>query len=323
MAERRSAARAGRDFATADRLKADIEAAGWRVIDRGDRFRLEPGHPADAHIAGRTRYGWSGAVPSLLDRPAEAPASVILVATEAPDDLERSLASLAGTVDDAVQRIVVANGPSAEQETVLMSWQERWAEDPPAEDAPPRAEVVWLASRLGAAAALNAGIRRAASDIVVLLDASIEALGDVATPLAEALAEPSLAVAGPWGLVSDDQRHFSAAAGAAAADGAQVAAIDLALLAFRRSDYRERGPLDERFESPALLGAWWSLVLRDDHADGGGATGAGFRRAVVVDVPAARRDVEARRADDDPAERRNRYRLIDRFGRREDLAVPG
>ena len=40
LAERRMAARAARDFDGADRLRAEIEAAGWDVRDGADTFRL-------------------------------------------------------------------------------------------------------------------------------------------------------------------------------------------------------------------------------------------------------------------------------------------
>ena len=123
---------------------------------------------------------------------------------------------------------------------------------------------------------------------MIVLDTSVEAIGDVVTPLVRSLEDPTVAVVGPWGLVSDDQRHFDAATGADAADGADVAAIDLALIAFRRSEWLDRGPLDERFEREELLGPWWSLVLRD------AGEGETPRRAVVVDVPAVRRADDAR-----------------------------
>ena len=93
-------------------------------------------------------------------------ASVVLVATDQSDELERALAGLAGAVEDDVQRIVVANAPSRELETLLARWEARWAAeaasgvDGAAHLGSP--EIVWTAERLGAAAALNAGIRRAA-----------------------------------------------------------------------------------------------------------------------------------------------------------------
>jgi cysteinyl-tRNA synthetase len=42
LAEEREAARAARDFEAADRLRAEIDAAGWEVQDVADGFRLIP-----------------------------------------------------------------------------------------------------------------------------------------------------------------------------------------------------------------------------------------------------------------------------------------
>jgi cysteinyl-tRNA synthetase len=42
LAERRRAARAARDFDEADRLRAEIESAGWEARDVADGFQLVP-----------------------------------------------------------------------------------------------------------------------------------------------------------------------------------------------------------------------------------------------------------------------------------------
>ena len=42
LAERRREARAARDFDEADRLRAEIEAAGWEARDVADGFQLVP-----------------------------------------------------------------------------------------------------------------------------------------------------------------------------------------------------------------------------------------------------------------------------------------
>ena len=42
LAERRREARAARDFDEADRLRGEIDAAGWEVQDVADGFRLVP-----------------------------------------------------------------------------------------------------------------------------------------------------------------------------------------------------------------------------------------------------------------------------------------
>jgi hypothetical protein len=323
LADARQAARDARDFDEADRLRAEIEAAGWKVIDQRTSYRLQAAGAPDLADGARTRYGRSERVPTRADEPATGLASVVLVATDRPDELERALAGLAGAVDDDVHRIVVANGPSPEQETLLARWEERWAAEAAAaaDDARISAstEVVWMVERVGVAAALNAGIRRAAADVVVLLDTAAEALGDFVGPAVRALDDPSIAVAGPWGLASADLRRFEPVSAAEVGE-TDVAAIDLAAMAFRRGDYVARGPLDERFVEPVLLDAWWSLVLRDPDE-----TQMTPRRAVLVDVPLVRRDadaIEGPLAPPDPrVVRRNRYRIIDTFGGRRDLAV--
>ncbi|MBP8257644.1 MAG: cysteine--tRNA ligase, partial [Opitutaceae bacterium] len=42
LADQRWAAKAARDFKTADALRAEISAAGWSMLDRKDGFSLEP-----------------------------------------------------------------------------------------------------------------------------------------------------------------------------------------------------------------------------------------------------------------------------------------
>jgi len=45
LARARAEARADGDWPRADGLRAEIEAAGWKVVDAGTAFRLEPATP--------------------------------------------------------------------------------------------------------------------------------------------------------------------------------------------------------------------------------------------------------------------------------------
>jgi hypothetical protein len=100
------------------------------------------------------------------------------------------------------------------------------------------------------------------------------------------------------------------------------------VLAFRRSDYAARGPLDEHFAFYRNLDIWWSLVLRDhggEAADGDG-DGAAPRRALrVPGIPVARHPPRgwASLSDDerDRLSRKNLYRVLKRFATRRDLLV--
>ncbi|MFL5714931.1 MAG: glycosyltransferase family 2 protein [Chloroflexota bacterium] len=306
-AHARAAARATGAWTEADRLRTEIEAAGWKIADRGTDFALTPAAPPDVAEADRIRYGSSRSVPSRFEDPAEAPATVVLIATDWPSDLARTLAGLRRHAPDGTSVVIVADGPSPEQTDELDALEQT-------DSSTLALEVVWTSERLGHAAATNIGMRRSIGRAIVLVDTSIEPTGDVVTPLVAALDDPTVAVSGAWGIVSSDLRKFEDA------PPGDVDAIEGYVQAFRRTDAAARGPLDERFRFYRNLDIWWSLVLRDE---GEGETP---RRAVALgDLPAVRhehRGFASLPTDErDRQSKRNFYRIIDRFGSRRDLLI--
>ncbi len=301
-AHARSAARAARDWATADRLRGEIEAAGWRVVDSGTDFNLEPAHAVDVDADGVTRYGRSSAVPSRFREPATGLATVVLIAIDQPDDLERAVRGLHAHCPKTTQVVVVADGTSPAQEARLA-------------DLPAGVEVIRTTQRLGWGAALNIGIRRATAEVVVLLDTSIEPTGDLVSPLVDALRGPDVAVAGPFGLRTTDLRRFDEIA-----DGRGAAAIGGYAIAFRRSDAEARGPVDEGFRFYRGLDIWWSFVLRDE-----GPNRTPRRAVSVAGVPLLRHDdrggSDLSESERERLGKRNFYRFLDRFRERRDLAL--
>jgi cysteinyl-tRNA synthetase len=300
LAHARSAARAARDWPEADRLRADIEAAGWKVVDRGTDFALEPAAPPTVEEAGIVRYGSSAAVPSRLEEPSVGLATVVVVATDWPDDVARAVRGVRAHAPAEVSVVVVADGPSTEQDAALV-------------DVSDAAEVIRTSERLGTGAAWAIGLRRAEAPVVVLLDASVEPTGDIVTPLVGALDDPTVGVAGGFGIASADLRHFEDA------PAGDVTAVEGYVLAFRRSDAVARGPIDERFRFYRNLDIWWSLALRDE------GEGRPPRRALAVDLPVRRHEhrgwTALPDAERDRLSKRNFYRIIDRFGPRRDLAT--
>jgi Glycosyl transferase family 2 len=317
LADARAAARRNRDWASADELLVRILAAGWKVVDVGTLYDLIRAAPPDIADGEVTRFGSSMSVPSRLDEPAAGTASVVLLATDWPDDVARMLEALATTAPAGTQVIVVENGASVPQAAALAALE---AGGLPADGM--TLEVLRLSARLGFAAALNAGIRRATAAVVILLDTSVEPRGDLVSALVSTLEDPAVAVAGPFGLVSDDLRRFRDA-------GENVIDVDTIegyAMAFRRSDYVARGPLDEHFAFYRNLDIWWSLVLRDQGE--GEPDDAVARRAVrVTGVPVLR---HAHRGwaslpdeERDRLSKKNYYRVLKRFASRRDLLVGG
>ena len=309
-ARRRSAAREARDWTTADQLRTEIEAAGWRVVDSGTDFRLEALHPPEVVDGDVVRYGRSEAVPSLLGEPDTGLATVVIVGETDGGEVVRALSAARRAAPEGVSFVVVANGIRSAAEAEV----EQAA-------APGAFELVRTSARLGRATALNVGLRRSTGSIVVFLDPSIEAEGDVLTPLVRALDDPTVAIAGPLGLVTDDLRKFDQVV-TSGPRPLPAAAIEGGLMAFRRADAAARGPLDEQFRGARNLDVWWSLVLRDEGED------RAPRRALVLpDLPLRRHQATeappAREAEQERLAKRSYYRVLDRFGRRLDLAVPG
>jgi hypothetical protein len=361
LVRERVEARTRHDWARADALKAQIEAAGWRVTDRRGRSSVSPIAPPNVEVDGEIRYGSAAGVPSVLQTPAMTAWTVVIVASETPERVSGLLLGLRDHAAAGTQVVIVANDPSEAQAAALQA------------DAPDRApiggavpETVRTSARLGYAAVLNIAMQRATGDLVLLADGTARPTGDALSGLAEALGDPTVAAAGAFGLYSPADEPFQPtdldrepgeaedAGEGTAANASAPTALEGAWLAFRRADYIELGPFDERFVTASWLDVWWSLRLRAgaepegwtqsepseprdedewsaDPASEPAPTTADEieveadyvftepRRAVRLELPLDRVDV-AWPPDRARLNRRNMYRVLDRFGRRIDLS---
>jgi hypothetical protein len=288
LAGARAAARATRKWAEADRLRAEIEASGWKVVDQGTDFTLSPAHSPNEVVDGRVRYGSSDSVPSRLDDPPTRTATVVVIGSADADMTRRAIGAVRASAPADTQ--VVAVG-----ETV----------DPLAADG---VEPVWTRPMFGVAASVNAGIRSSQGATVILVSAGIEATGDLVTPLVQALDDPNVAVAGGFGRSGPDLRRLEPR------PAGEVDVVERAVQAFRRADFVDRGPVDERLRLPDSVGTWWSLVLRDEGPH------RPPRRAIAIELPVVRHAATTHESPPDARlAKRDFYRILDRFGGRADL----
>ena len=286
LAEARAAARGAGDFDAADALRERIADRGWTVVDGPSGWLLQPSRPQ-----GRRRL-LPSEVGSALDEPESYDATLTWVVEGWPQDVERAIASFDAA--GASLQIVIADLTGEDPG--------RWGAD---------AEVVSLREGIGWASARNAALRRSRGRIVLSLDGSVEATGDVLGPIGAALADPGVGVCGPFGLVTDDLREFRRVAGPGDCD-----AVEGYLMAFRRDTLARVGGFDERFAWYRSADIEWSFRVRD----------AGLR-VVAVPVPVATHEhrmwTSLEPGEREARSRRNYARFLDAWRSRWDLTVRG
>ena len=285
LAAERDERRRAKDFAAADSLRDRIAQLGFAVIDGPD------GPSFEALATAEPRRIAPHDVASVLDEPPTADVSVQWVVEGWPEDVARALAGFRANEGGRNVQYVVADitetDPAAYGEAV---------------------EVLEVETGTGWGAARNAGLRRSRGRIVLAMDGSVEPTGDVFGPLEAALGDPSVGVAGPFGISTEDLREFHDS------DGPEVDAIEGYLMAFRREVIRDVGLFDEKFRWYRTADIESSFRIKD----------AGMR-ALRVDVPVTKHEHRmyhaTPEAERDRLSKRNFYRFLERFRDRYDLLV--
>lgn len=288
---RRRAARDERRWDEADALRDELAAMGWEVQDSagGSTARpLLPPQPA------QTGYADPADLASLLEDPPTLAVSIQVVADDHPEDLARLLHGLrAHPPSVPFELVMVANAPEADVDDPL----------------PDETIVLRTSQRLGWADARNLGLRRSRGEITVLLDTSLEPIGDFVQPLMAAFDDATVGVAGGWGVTSGDGREFQDA------PPGEVDAIEGYCLAVRRDALRAVEGFDRRFRFYRNADLDFSFAVRD----------AGWRAIRTDPLPLTRHEhrgyASLPDAERDRLSKRNFYRFLEHWGDRRDLLL--
>jgi cysteinyl-tRNA synthetase len=282
LAAERRVRRREQNFAEADAIRERLREGGWDVVDSHNASELQA-LKAPASTA-----------------PAAAPRAVTLLTIVHgwKPDAERWLLSVFTHCKADFEALIV----DSSEDVRIAAWlQSRAAE---------RFRSIKVDAALGFAGAVNAGIEAAAGEVVILFDPGVELTGDAISPLLEALADPSVVVAGPYGLKATGTiKEF------AESPGPEVDAIEGYCMAFRRADAQALEGFDPKFRFYRIADIEFSFRLRD----------RGGRAVAVSGLPLEKHDHRLWEATE-PAERdrlskRNFYRFLDRWGKRADLLV--
>ncbi|MHB8512639.1 MAG: glycosyltransferase family 2 protein [Actinomycetota bacterium] len=273
-----------KDYTRADEIRARIDALGFTVQDS----------PSGATAVPKPKYSLTDPahVTSSLNEPPTTEFSIHVLYEGFKDDLIRFIDSFTKHCTDF--EIVITEALSSDAD-----WIESLASD--------HVRTIHLSSDPGWGAARNAAIKQSRGAIIVIADLSVEATGDLLTPLNRAFKDPDVGVAGPWGITTTNLRDFEAA------KEGEVDAIEGYFLATTR-DIVARVLIDEKFRWYRHADIEYSFRIRD----------LGYK-AVVTDDCAIRhthRAWTALEGDSDKREKlskKNFNRFLDRFRERTDL----
>jgi GT2 family glycosyltransferase len=283
LAERRQAARTARDFARADRLRDDIAAAGWKVVDGPEGFDLE------SLAEALELYPTVASVPSRAGEPDRCRHSLCVAVHGWPADVRRLLAACLSPATEVVA--VDAAGAGLAPSDIV-----------PEDGAGAGVTVVRVEEAIGHADAWNVAARRARGRILVFVEPSLEFGADVLETLAAALDDGEVGLVGPFGLSTDNTRDFEVAA------GPDVDALEY-LLGMRREDVGRAGEMDRRFRFYRNLDIDFSYQVR--------AAGLAVRWVDSGDIARHTHRVWESTPEDERERlsRKNFNRFLDRWGR--------
>jgi GT2 family glycosyltransferase len=169
--------------------------------------------------------------------------------------------------------------------------------------------VVSSDHRLGWADARTLGMRRSLGEITVLLDSSVEPTGDFLSPLLAAFEDPTVGIAGPWGVTSRNGRQFDEA------PPGEVDAVEAYCLAVRREALRAVGGFDRRFQFYRNADLDFSFAVR----------ASGWRAVRTPPLPLERHEhrgwESVTEAERERLSKRNFYRFLKHWGDRRDLLL--
>ena len=299
--EQRTALRKQESYASADSLRSDVLSPEYLVADAVQMTRIRPKTPLEKHAERWLSVSSSREVESLLDQPATLDFTFILNAYNYVTDVQRCVTSMLNCAQScSVEVIVVDNGST----DGTAEWLEEF------QNTEPRLRVFHCDHVIGDAAGKNIGLKQSRGKYIIIVDASIEIVGDLLTPVQQQLSDESIGIFGPYGLSTDDMRHFHEEVESGDAD-----VIQAYCMAFCRESLKKVGLMHEGFRFYRNLDIDYSFQFKEK----------GYRIFSDSTLPVTRHEHRQwTELDDNQREelsRKNFGRFLKRWGHRPDLLI--
>jgi GT2 family glycosyltransferase len=281
----------------ADALKRQIEEAGYGIKDNphGAHLIILPSVEVDGVV-----YRTARLVPSLLDEVDRYEFSVNIVANTQFDETKRCVESVMRSMGTHEVEILLVNNRSFGE-------LDGWFKELQRHDS--RLHLLSTSRQLGEAEARNVSMKQSRGKYILLLDTSVEVIGDVFTPILQILADKSIGITGFKGLRSEDLHHFEMSS------DSEVEVIDELCMAFQRTLLKKIGLFDESYRFAYYMAIDFNFAVRN----------SGVRAVVTQDLPIrsypSSQDETLSDAERTRLKKRNFYRFLDKWGHRDDLLL--
>jgi cysteinyl-tRNA synthetase len=299
--DRRSTLRQQEDYPAADSLRTDILSQGYVVEDTNRSTRVRPKTSLERQEELWHTVSSSREVESCLDYPAQYDFTFILNAYNYVGDVQRCVGSMLKHINGYSAEIIVVDNGSTDGTA-------EWLEG--LQSSNPNVRVVHCDHVIGDAAGKNIGLKQSLGKNIIIMDASTEIVGDLLGLVGQQLADESVGIFGPYGLTTDDMRHFHEEVEQGEAD-----AIQAYCMAFRREAVRKVGLMHESFRFYRNLDIDYSFQFKEK----------GYRIVADSSLPLVRHEhrqwTELDENQRDELSRKNFGRFLRRWGKRPDLLI--
>ena len=288
-------------YERSDRIRAHLGEQGYQVRDTRQGPLARPKTSFELVEERWPSVSSPREAPSYVNSPSTRDFSVVISASDYLEDVKRCVNSLLRWSDNVdAEAIVVDNGST--------DGTAEWLEE--AQHRHKRVRVLHCDHQLGEAQAKNIGLALSRGRVVVMMDTSVEAVGDFLPQIGESLQDDKIGVTGPWGIISENLHHFHEEVSTGDADAMQGYCF-----AFRRELLREVGLLRECFRFYRNLDLDFSFQFRN----------LGYRILANGDLPLLRHEhrqwASLGEEERDQLSRRNFRHFFKRWGNRKDLLV--
>lgn len=221
------------EYNKADKLRLSLDTGGYIVRDSKTNHFIRPKTQLELKHKLRSYISSSKEISSYIGKESDKDFSIIIVAENNIEDLKRCLSGITSWWDSYLVELIVIDNGSTDGTT---DWLENTA------NADPRIIAVHCDHVLGDASVKNIGLMKSRGTHIIIMDSSVELLGDIFDPIRRSLEDSRTGIVGPWGLTTTDMLHFDNEVTSGEADAMQGY-----LIAFPRHILSTVGTLRECF----------------------------------------------------------------------------